>query len=116
MSITLDDDKQIVHGEEVITYTNNSPDVLEYLWLQLDQNIYKPDAESNFIEVEKMEDFKSIRDVENKLFVFEGGYNIESVSSVKEKKIKYAINHTMMRTDPKNPPGQKQSFSFFPRS
>ena len=63
MSITLDDEKQIIRGEETITYTNNSPDVLEYLWLQLDQNIYKPDAENRFIEVEKMEDFKSIKDV-----------------------------------------------------
>lgn len=112
MSITLDDDKQIVRGEEVITYTNNSPDVLEYLWLQLDQNIYKPDAESNFIEVEKMEDFKSIRDVENKLFVFEGGYNIESVSATSGEKMKYAINHTMMRIDPAKPLGPKQSISF----
>lgn len=112
MSITLDDDKQIVRGEEVITYTNNSPDVLEYLWLQLDQNIYKPDAESNFIEVEKMEDFKSIRDVENKLFVFEGGYNIESVAATNGEKMKYAINHTMMRIDPAKPLGPKQSISF----
>ncbi|HLP54408.1 MAG TPA: M1 family metallopeptidase [Fluviicola sp.] len=112
MSITLDDEKQIVRGEEVITYTNNSPDVLEYLWLQLDQNIYKPDAESNFIEVQKMEDFKSIRDVENHLFVFEGGYNIESVSAVNGEKMKYAINHTMMRIDPAKPLGPKQSISF----
>ena len=112
MSITLDDDKQIVRGEEVITYTNNSPDVLEYLWLQLDQNIYKPDAESNFIEVEKMEDFKSIKDVENKLFVFEGGYNIESVAATNGEKMKYAINHTMMRIDPAKPLGPKQSISF----
>ena len=110
MSITLDDDKQIVRGEEVITYTNNSPDVLEYLWLQLDQNIYKPDAESNFIEVEKMEDFKSIKDVENKLFVFEGGYNIESVAATNGEKMKYAINHTMMRIDPAKPLGPKQKY------
>ena len=78
MSITLNDDKQIVRGEEVITYTNNSPDVLEYLWLQLDQNIYKTDAESNFIEVEKMEDFKSIKDVENKLFVYSTAVTISN--------------------------------------
>jgi hypothetical protein len=112
MTITLDDDKQIIRGEEVITYTNNSPDVLEYLWLQLDQNIYRPDAESNFIEVEKMEDFKSIKDVERKLMVFEGGYNIESVASVGGEKMKYAINHTMMRIDPSKPLGPKQSISF----
>ena len=39
MDITLDDDKQTITGTETITYTNNSPDVLDYLWLQLDQNV-----------------------------------------------------------------------------
>ena len=39
MNITLDDDKQTITGEETITYTNNSPDKLDYLWLQLDQNV-----------------------------------------------------------------------------
>lgn len=112
MSITLDDKKQIISGEEVITYTNNSPDVLEYLWLQLDQNIYKKDAENHFIEVEKMEDFKSIKDVERKLMVFDGGYNIVSVASLSGEKMKYAINKTMMRIDPAKPLGPKQSISF----
>lgn len=112
MTITLDDKKQIISGEEVITYTNNSPDVLEYLWLQLDQNIYKKDAENRFIEVEKMEDFKSIKDVERKLMVFDGGYNIVSVASLSGEKMKYAINKTMMRIDPAKPLGPKQSISF----
>ena len=112
MTIVLDDDHQTIRGEEIITYTNNSPDILEYLWLQLDQNIYKPDAESNFIQVEKMEDFRTIKDVERKLMKFEGGYNIESVASVNGEKIKYAINHTMMRIDPSKPLGPKQSISF----
>lgn len=35
-----------VSGDVTITYTNNSPDKLDYLWLQLDQNIFKPDARS----------------------------------------------------------------------
>lgn len=112
MSITLDDKKQIISGEEVITYTNNSPDVLEYLWLQLDQNIYKKDAENRIIEVEKMEDFKSIKDVERKLMVFDGGYNIVSVASLSGEKMKFAINKTMMRIDPAKPLGPKQSISF----
>jgi len=112
MTITLDDDRQIIRGEEVITYTNNSPDVLEYLWLQLDQNIYRPDAESHFIEVEKMEDFKSIKDVERKLMTFDGGYNIESVASVNGEKMRYAINHTMMRIDPAKPLAAGGSISF----
>src|SRR5690349_18230984 len=35
---TLDDEKHIIHGTEIITYTNHSPNNLSYLWLQLDQN------------------------------------------------------------------------------
>lgn len=33
---------------EKIHYTNNSPDTLTSLWLELDQNIYREDARSNF--------------------------------------------------------------------
>lgn len=112
MNLILDDEKQIIRGEEIITYTNNSPDILEYLWLQLDQNIFKPDSDSKLIAVEKMEDFQSIRDVERKLMVFEGGFNIESVSTVNGEKMRYAINKTMMRIDPAKPLGPKQSISF----
>lgn len=112
MSLTLDDTKQTIRGEEVITYTNNSPDVLEYLWLQLDQNIFKPDSDSKLIAVEKMEDFQSIKDVERKLMTFEGGFNIEMVATVNGEKMHYAINKTMMRIDPAKPLGPKQSISF----
>ncbi|WP_300666630.1 M1 family metallopeptidase [Fluviicola sp.] len=112
MNITLEDDKQIIRGEEIITYTNNSPDILEYLWLQLDQNIYRPDSDSKLIEVEKMENFQSIKDVERRLMVFEGGFNIESVSTVNGERMRYAINKTMMRIDPAKPLAPKQSISF----
>ncbi|HXQ10989.1 MAG TPA: M1 family metallopeptidase [Caulobacteraceae bacterium] len=43
---SLDAATKTLSGEEVITYTNNSPDVLDVLWLQLDQNIYRKDARS----------------------------------------------------------------------
>ncbi|HBB80695.1 MAG TPA: aminopeptidase, partial [Cryomorphaceae bacterium] len=39
MEITLDDETQRIYGKETITYTNNSPDELRYLWVQLDQNM-----------------------------------------------------------------------------
>ena len=39
MEVTLDDKNAKIYGEETITYTNNSPDQLEFLWLQLDQNV-----------------------------------------------------------------------------
>ena len=44
MDIELDDENQKIYGKEEITYTNNSPDQLSYLWIQLDQNIRKKDA------------------------------------------------------------------------
>lgn len=43
---TLSEKDTTVVGDVTITYTNNSPDQLEYLWLQLDQNIFKPDSRS----------------------------------------------------------------------
>lgn len=112
INITLDDEKQVIRGEEVITYTNNSPDVLEYLWIQLDQNIYEPNSDAKLISVEKMEDFRNIGDVERKLMVFEGGYHIEQVAAINGEKMRYAINKTMMRVDPAKPLGPKQSISF----
>jgi hypothetical protein len=44
ITCTLDTLKHRVSGEVEITYTNNSPDNLKFLWLQLDQNIYRKDS------------------------------------------------------------------------
>ena len=43
---TLSEKDTSVTGDVTITYTNNSPDGLDYLWLQLDQNIFKPSSRS----------------------------------------------------------------------
>lgn len=110
--LTLDDAKQQIKGEEVITYTNNSPDNLEFLWLQLDQNLFSPDSDSKLIEIEKMEDFKSISDVTKEFFYFDGGFKIDQVQAVSGQNLKYAINKTMMRIDLAKPLGAKQSISF----
>lgn len=44
INATIDTVKQIISGDVEITYTNNSPDNLKFLWLQLDQNIYRKDS------------------------------------------------------------------------
>jgi hypothetical protein len=44
---TLDTVKHSVTGTVEITYTNNSPDNLKFLWLQLDQNIYKQESRAS---------------------------------------------------------------------
>jgi hypothetical protein len=43
---TLDEANRAISGAETITYHNNSPDTLNYLWVQLDQNIYKPNSDA----------------------------------------------------------------------
>jgi len=112
IDIKIDDKTQILSGVETITYTNNSPDKLEYLWLQLDQNIYQPGSDAQLISVEKMEDFKSIQDLERKTFYYDGGFKIEEITSLSGGKIKYFINKTMMRIDLDKPLQPKSSVSF----
>jgi hypothetical protein len=97
----LDDKNERLYGEEKITYTNNSPDELSYLWVQLDQNIRKKDA----IAIEKdgngakplmmVEEFVSdyLKDP------FDGGFNIQSVKGADNRPIKFLVNETMMRID-----------------
>jgi hypothetical protein len=112
MTLVLDDAKQRLDGVETITYTNNSPDPLAYLWLQLDQNIYNLDSDSKIIEVEKMENFKSVSDLRKRDFYYDGGFKIERITNMSGQPMKYFINKTMMRIDLAKPllPGQNISF------
>jgi hypothetical protein len=112
MTLVLDDAKQRLDGVEMITYTNNSPDPLAYLWLQLDQNIYDQNADSKVIEVEKMENFKSVADLRKRDFYYDGGFKIEKITNMSGQPMKYFINKTMMRIDLAKPlfPGQSISF------
>ncbi|MFM7668852.1 MAG: M1 family metallopeptidase [Bacteroidota bacterium] len=112
MNLTIDDATQKLYGVETITYTNNSPDQLSYLWLQLDQNIYSQDSDSKIIEVEKMEDFKSVGDIKKKFFFYDGGFKIEEIKNMSGVKMKYFINKTMMRIDLDKPLMPKTSISF----
>jgi hypothetical protein len=112
MNITIDDETQKLSGIETITYTNNSPDQLNYLWLQLDQNIYSENSESKLIEIEKMEDFKSVGDIRKKFFNYDGGFKIENITTTSGQKMKYFINKTMMRIDLDKPLMPKTSVSF----
>ena len=46
IDVTLDDAKQRITGKETVTYYNQSPDPLTYLWLQLDQNLFRKDSDT----------------------------------------------------------------------
>jgi len=71
---TLDEAEQdtTVKGEVSITYTNNSPDNMDYLWLQLDQNLFRPDSRGAAVTPITGDRF----DVKG---FSRGGYHIESV-------------------------------------
>lgn len=112
IALSIDDKTQKLTGVETITYTNNSPDYLEFLWLQLDQNIYNQDSESKLIEVEKMEDFKSIGDVKKRLFYYDGGFKIDAITTTSGQKMSYAINKTMLRINLSKPLAPHTSISF----
>ena len=112
MELTLEDDTQVLRGIETITYTNNSPDALAYLWLQLDQNLFSKSSDTKLITVEKMEDFRSLEQIERKLFNYEGGFKIEEVKATNGEDLCYAINKTMLRIDLKQPLKTNGSISF----
>ena len=112
MNISIDDETQILNGNETITYTNNSPDELSYLWLQLDQNLFSKTSDSKLIYVEKMEDFRDINQLKRKVFDYDGGFKIQEVASLNGVKLTYSINKTMLRIDLDKPLRTGASVSF----
>lgn len=112
IAITLDDDKQIIRGDETVTYTNQSPDVLTYIWLQLDQNIYSKDADAIAIEPSKMGESMSYNDLVDLNPWFDGGFKLELVADAKGAPLPYVVNKTMMRIDLPQPLKKGASFSF----
>jgi hypothetical protein len=112
MNIVIDDATQMLKGDEIITYTNNSPDALSYLWLQLDQNLFSKTSDTKLIQVEKMEDFRDISQLKRKMFDYDGGFKIEDITSLNGVDLKYSINKTMLRIDLDKPLKTGASISF----
>ena len=112
MVLEIDDLNQILKGDEQITYTNNSPDKLEYLWLQLDQNLFAKNSDTKLINVQKMTDYRSIKDIERRFFEYDGGYKITSITSNSGGKMNFSINKTMLRIDLDKPLSSGSSITF----
>jgi hypothetical protein len=122
---TLDEANRSISGAETVTYHNNSPDTLTYLWVQLDQNIYKPNSDSRTGATVRSRDawdkprgpddgmkFDAMRSM-LEARTFDGGFNIKSVKDADGRPLNYVINRTMMRIDlPQGlKPGAKVAFS-----
>ena len=115
MDIELDDKNARIYGEETITYYNNSPDDLEYLWIQLDQNKRAKNSKSPLRNGDGVSMYYRTGQFAGKFMdqPFDGGFKIEFVQDEAGQPLPYTINQTMMRIDlPKTlKSGSQVSFS-----
>ena len=112
ISVEIDDATQKLTGTETITYHNQSPDRLDYLWLQLDGNIFQPNSDANTTRTGTIPDSVSLTTVQGWVHPFDGGFRITSVTDASGGALEHTINKTMMRIDLPKPlaPGGVYSF------
>lgn len=102
ISAYLDEDKRNLRGSQTVTYYNNSPDDLDYLWLQLDENQQSSVKNAGYddkslIPKQVTTDQLSPTNLPAKDNGF--GVNLEKVTDASGKPLKYVVNKTMMRID-----------------
>lgn len=112
IEVELDDNQQKIYGSEVVTYTNNSPDPLPYLWLQLEQNMRAKDSDTKKIRSGSVGDSMAFKDLKRLLNDFDGGFKIDHVKDLNDNDLNYVINKTMMRIDLDQPLKAGEAFSF----
>jgi hypothetical protein len=113
----LDEANRRLIGRETLTYSNNSPDVLTYLWLQLDENEHSNTNNSGYqngnnpmpktITEQDITRFNGKVDKDR-----EYGDNITRVADALGKALPYTINKTMMRIELPQPLKPGQQFVF----
>ena len=102
IQVALDEDNQSIVGSEQITYTNNSPDTLNYLWLQLDQNRFAEGSldrrsqttnpKEDKISFNRLRQAQSFADNEH-------GYSDLTVTDKSDNPLPFVVIDTMMRID-----------------
>jgi hypothetical protein len=99
MDIRLDDAAQRIYGTSKITYHNNSPDALDYLWIQLDQNVRALDSDTYKIGTSNVNERMTLSALSRLEPTFDGGFKIDYVKDGSGNPAKYTIEKTMMRVD-----------------
>ncbi|WP_240966282.1 M1 family metallopeptidase [Pseudoflavitalea sp. G-6-1-2] len=111
----LDEEKNTLTGSETVTYFNNSPNTLTYLWLQLDENQHSTVNNANYQNSDNMPSQlnEALIDRLEAARKDNGyGFNIRSLSDITGKSLKYTINKTMMRVELPAPLKAGQQFVF----
>ncbi|MBW3467422.1 M1 family metallopeptidase [Arthrospiribacter ruber] len=100
IEVELNDENQSIKGWQKITYYNNSPDPLKYLWIQLDQNERAADSNTPKIAESSINPRMNLRQLENILWHDQDlGFKILSVKDLSGTDIPVTIVKTMMRVD-----------------
>ncbi len=114
MKIRVDEANNKLYGDETITYHNNSKDNLEYLWVQLDQNMRAPDSQTPLLESKNVSGWQThdafIQENMGKRKDF--GFKIEAVKYQDGRDLSYTINNTMMRINLAKPIASGSKFTF----
>ena len=99
IDIELDDKNTRLYGVETVTYTNNAQESLDYLWMQLDQNIASRTSKTPLVDSNTTDPAMSTQAFSRKYLEekYDGGFKIDYVKDVKGNPISYTINETMMR-------------------
>lgn len=112
---TLDEKTNTLTGEETITYFNNSPDNLTYLWIQLEQNVNKKGNEDFGSINNKITDSMTTRNMQflTRAINFPAGYSIKHVKDANNQNLKTMVNNTMMKVKLNTPlkSGEHNNFS-----
>ncbi|MEX0884058.1 MAG: M1 family metallopeptidase, partial [Cyclobacteriaceae bacterium] len=114
IEVSLDDENQSIKGTESVIYHNNSPDALDYLWVQLDQNERSKDSETPKMAHNSIGPKMGLGQLQGILWHdMDLGLKIFSVMDKSGKDVPVTINQTMMRMDLESPllPGEAFEFS-----
>ena len=98
----LDEKNLKLTGSETVTYFNNSPNTLTYLWLQLDENEHSTVNNANYQNSNKMRTQVSPQQLDMAADAKKDngyGFNIHKLTDAAGKSLKYTINKTMMRVE-----------------
>lgn len=115
IKVTLDEAKRTITGSQTVTYKNNSPDTLTYLWLQLDQNRFSKHSDG-VAAMDARDRYKDRMTYSTLEYIArsefdEWGLNLTRVQSA-GKDLRYTINDTMMRIDLDKPLASGETFEF----
>ena len=107
IEVTLDEAERTLTGTETVTYRNNSPDTLRYLWLQLDQNRFRSDSTDSRTRTLAEPARITFGELRRLQFLdgFDGGYRITRVVDGRGRDLPHVINGTLMRIDLPTPLG-----------